>query len=83
MVLEYANEGNLRDYLKGKFPVLEWKDKIQMALNITCGLKFVHFYDIIHGNLVNLYIVVFCYNVIFDNNHINSYLLALKKHTGK
>jgi serine/threonine protein kinase len=51
-VLEYANEGNLRDYLKKKFNSLKWSDKIQMALDITCGLKFLHSKEIIHRDLV-------------------------------
>ncbi len=53
IVLEYANEKDLRDYLKNKFISLEWKDKIRMALDITCGLKYLHFKDIIHRDLVN------------------------------
>jgi serine/threonine protein kinase len=53
MVLEYANEGNLRDYLKNKFDSLQWENKIQMALDITCGLKCLHSKNIIHRDLVN------------------------------
>ena len=56
MVLEYANEGNLREYYsrnKERFDSLQWKDKIQMALDITCGLKCLHSNDIIHRDLVN------------------------------
>ncbi|GBB91908.1 hypothetical protein RclHR1_19360001 [Rhizophagus clarus] len=51
VVLEYANEGNLRDYLTKKFESLEWEKKIQMALDITCGLKFLHSKGIIHRDL--------------------------------
>ncbi|CAB4378635.1 unnamed protein product [Rhizophagus irregularis] len=51
LVLEYANEGNLRDYLKKSFISLKWNDKIQMALDITNGLKFLHSKEIIHKNL--------------------------------
>ena len=60
MVLEYANEGNLRDYLMNKRwkdlrkkNSLEWNDKIQMALDITCGLRCLHAEGIIHRDLVN------------------------------
>ena len=55
MVLEYANEGNLRVYLRNKeiFDSLQWKDKIKMALDITCGLKCLHSKEIIHRDLVN------------------------------
>ncbi|PKY47814.1 hypothetical protein RhiirA4_463183 [Rhizophagus irregularis] len=51
-VLEYANEGNLRDYLKIKFSILQWDDKLQIALDIARGLMHLHSKKIIHGNLV-------------------------------
>jgi serine/threonine protein kinase len=51
--LEYANKGNLRDYLKNKFSILQWNDKIKMALDVTRGLMYLHSEKIIHGNLVN------------------------------
>ena len=52
MVLQYANQGNLREYLKNNFGSLQWKDKIQMALDIACGLKCLHSKKIIHRDLV-------------------------------
>ncbi|CAB4472831.1 unnamed protein product [Rhizophagus irregularis] len=55
LVLEYANEGNLRDYLKNNFAFLKWNYKIKMALDITNGLKFLHSKEIIHRDLVNEY----------------------------
>ncbi|GBC32574.2 kinase-like domain-containing protein [Rhizophagus irregularis DAOM 181602=DAOM 197198] len=58
LVLEYANEGTLRDYLKKKFTSLEWMDKTQMALDIACGLKFLHFKEIIHRDLHSKNILV-------------------------
>ena len=55
LVLAYANEGNLRKYLKNKdkFIMLKWKDKIRMGLDIACGLKCLHSEEIIHRDLVN------------------------------
>ncbi|CAB5369868.1 unnamed protein product [Rhizophagus irregularis] len=50
-VSKFANEGNLRDYLKSKFSTLQWDTKLQMALDITRGLMWLHSYDVIHGNL--------------------------------
>ena len=52
MVLQYANQGNLREYLKSDFDSLQWVDKIQMALDITFGLKCLHSRKIIHRDLV-------------------------------
>jgi serine/threonine protein kinase len=56
MVLEYANNGNLRNYLGNKkfFDSLQWEGKIQMALDITCGLSYLHSEEVIHRDLVNL-----------------------------
>ncbi|RGB36424.1 kinase-like domain-containing protein, partial [Rhizophagus diaphanus] len=58
LVLEYANEGSLRDYLKKNFTSLKWNDKIQMALDITNGLKFLHSKEIIHRDLHSKNILV-------------------------
>ncbi|CAB4445521.1 unnamed protein product [Rhizophagus irregularis] len=58
LVLEYANEGSLSDYLKTKFTSLKWHDKIQMALDITSGLKFLHAKEIIHRDLHSKNILV-------------------------
>ncbi len=54
MVLEYANEGNLRDYLKNQFFTFNWNKKIEMALDITRGLMCLHSENIIHRNLVGI-----------------------------
>lgn len=52
IILQYANQGNLREYLEKDFLSLHWKDKSQMALDITCGLKYLHSRQIIHRDLV-------------------------------
>ena len=56
MVLQYANQGNLRDYLGNKemFGSLRWIDKIRMALDITNGLMCLHDEQIVHRDLVNM-----------------------------
>ncbi|RIA87874.1 hypothetical protein C1645_807102 [Glomus cerebriforme] len=48
---KFLNEGNLREYLKIYFKSLQWNNKIQMALDIACGLKFLHSIQIIHRDL--------------------------------
>ncbi|CAG8800402.1 17788_t:CDS:2 [Dentiscutata erythropus] len=56
LVLEYADCGNLRDYLI-LHNDLNWKQKINIARQVTCGLYFLHDNEILHrdlhtGNLV-------------------------------
>ncbi|CAB4431282.1 unnamed protein product [Rhizophagus irregularis] len=58
LVLEYANNGNLMDYLKEKFASLNWNNKIKMALDITSGLEFLHSKEIIHRDLHSKNILV-------------------------
>ncbi len=65
MVLEYANEGNLRDYLKNRFFTLNWNKKIEMALDITRGLMCLHSENIIHSNLVSN--ISQCYLIFLDH----------------
>ncbi|GES80191.1 kinase-like domain-containing protein [Rhizophagus clarus] len=62
IVLEFANQGNLREYLEIHFNDLQWDDKIRMVLDIVCGLKCLHFNEIIHRDLHAKNILV--------NNHI-------------
>ncbi|CAB4426303.1 unnamed protein product [Rhizophagus irregularis] len=68
-VLEYANEGNLRDYLKIKFSILQWDDKLQIALDIARGLMHLHSKKIIHGNLVTR--VITSYLIVVENKLLN------------
>ncbi|CAB4392631.1 unnamed protein product [Rhizophagus irregularis] len=51
MALQYANQGNLRDYLKRNFRLLQWAGKIKMALDIARGLKCLHARNIVHRDL--------------------------------
>ncbi|KAF0529558.1 kinase-like protein [Gigaspora margarita] len=51
MVLQYANEGTLREYLKTNFIKLHWFDKLFIAKEITLGLLFLHDNNIIHRDL--------------------------------
>ncbi|RIB17141.1 kinase-like domain-containing protein [Gigaspora rosea] len=51
MILEYANGGTLRNYLKTNFTRLQWADKLCIAEELASGLLFLHEKDIIHRDL--------------------------------
>ncbi|KAF0391986.1 kinase-like protein [Gigaspora margarita] len=51
MVLQYANEGDLQQYLKLEAKKLQWSKKLNIAMGIACGLSFLHDKGIIHRDL--------------------------------
>ncbi|KAF0527643.1 kinase-like protein [Gigaspora margarita] len=51
MVLEYANEGTLQEYLKVNSNHLQWIDKSRIAKEISHGLLFLHNNNIIYRDL--------------------------------
>ncbi len=53
LVTEYANGGNLRQYLKDNHQNLTWHDKMRLTIDITNGLQCIHSHDIVHISLVN------------------------------
>ena len=53
MVLQYADGGNLRDYLKNPLSPLTWSDKYRIALEIAEGLLYLHSEGILHRDLVS------------------------------
>ncbi|RIB07303.1 kinase-like domain-containing protein, partial [Gigaspora rosea] len=61
LVLEYANNGNLRNYLQDN--KLDWKEKKRIATEISLGLLFLHKNEIIHRDFVRnlLFSIIFFY----------------------
>ncbi|KAF0506307.1 kinase-like domain-containing protein [Gigaspora margarita] len=49
LILEYADKGDLQDYLIQN--CLEWEHKVIIARHITCGLRFLHKNKILHRDL--------------------------------
>ncbi|CAB5347267.1 unnamed protein product [Rhizophagus irregularis] len=49
--MQYADGGNLLQYLKGHFLELTWDDKLKFAYQITEGIKYLHDEDVLHQNL--------------------------------
>jgi len=52
MIFELADGGSLREHLDKHFDDLTWKDKYELGLEITNGLKYLHELGIIHKDLV-------------------------------
>jgi serine/threonine protein kinase len=51
MVLDYAENGNLRKYLDISYKFLSWSDKISYLHSIANGLKDIHGKELIHRDL--------------------------------
>jgi serine/threonine protein kinase len=51
MVLDYAENGNLRKYLDASYDLLSWSDKINYLHSIANGLKDIHEKELIHRDL--------------------------------
>ncbi|RHZ70117.1 hypothetical protein Glove_275g11 [Diversispora epigaea] len=51
IILEYFNEGSLRQYLKINFQKMNWNAKLNLAKQIANVLMCLHSNDIIHGGL--------------------------------
>ncbi|RIB26918.1 kinase-like domain-containing protein [Gigaspora rosea] len=50
MILEYAEEGNLHEYLETNFTKLQWTDKFRIAYEISCGLAFEKYFNSLRTN---------------------------------
>ncbi|CAB4438045.1 unnamed protein product [Rhizophagus irregularis] len=51
LVMEYADGGSLRNYLKENFSKLTWDDKYLMAYQLACAVSCLHDEKIIHRDL--------------------------------
>ncbi|RIB27762.1 hypothetical protein C2G38_2029094 [Gigaspora rosea] len=49
MVFEYADKGDLRQYLATNFKLLDWKQKIKILCSISDNLDYIH-QNYIHGD---------------------------------
>ena len=53
LVMEYADSGSLRDYLKENFKNLIWEDKYKLAYQLTCAVLYLHDKGIVYCDLVS------------------------------
>ncbi|CAG8778485.1 5827_t:CDS:2, partial [Acaulospora morrowiae] len=43
LMMEFANEGNLRNYLLKKKDNLIWEEKIRLAIQLAEGISYLHY----------------------------------------
>ncbi|RGB28878.1 kinase-like domain-containing protein [Rhizophagus diaphanus] len=51
LVVDYADYGSLRKYLGDNFNKLTWKDKFQLAYQLTNVMSYLHYEGIVHRDL--------------------------------
>ena len=71
MVLEYADNDNLRKYLKNEFLNLTWKEKLKFLYNIVHNLYNIHSKEYVHkdlhsGNILQFDKSKLCFTKITD-----------------
>ncbi|PKK65907.1 kinase-like protein [Rhizophagus irregularis] len=58
LVMEYADGGALRNYLKKNFTRLTWDDKFNLAYQLACAVLCLHVEGIIHRDLHSCNILI-------------------------
>ena len=63
LVLEYADGGALRKYLKEHFVSLTWENKYNLAYQLSCAILCLHDEGIVHRDLVISLIINYQNNI--------------------
>ncbi len=53
LIMEYADGGNLRQYLSRNFKNMDWNMKLNFAKQIASAVYCLHEHEIIHRDLVS------------------------------
>ncbi|KAF0562503.1 kinase-like protein [Gigaspora margarita] len=77
LVMQYANDGNLQDYLKEHQHRLDFQAKISLIKPILKGLEFLHDEDIIHRDLHSKNILIHNGNPLLADFGLSKSLLEI------
>ncbi|RIA86886.1 kinase-like domain-containing protein, partial [Glomus cerebriforme] len=58
LVMEYADSGTLRDYLKKNFDGFTWDNKYNLAYQLACAVSCLHDEEIVHHDLHSCNVLV-------------------------
>ncbi|RHZ48445.1 hypothetical protein Glove_551g47 [Diversispora epigaea] len=72
IILKYANNGSLRQYLKTNFQKMDWNTKLNLAKQIANVLMYLHSNEITHGKLNSE-------NILVHNGNIKLNVFGLTK----
>ena len=67
-MIEYAENGTLRKYLKENFENLTWDKKFNLAFQLVYAVSCLHDEGIVHRDLVDILQFIMCY--IFNDSLI-------------
>jgi serine/threonine protein kinase len=62
-VIEYAKNGNLKQYLNDNYYLLDWIEKLKILQNIVMGLNDIHKNGLVHHNLNSK-------NILLSDNNV-------------
>ena len=62
LVMEYMSKGNLRLVLNNEHGIMSWASKLQIAVDISDAMRFLHESKIVHRSLISD-------NVLIDNDN--------------
>jgi serine/threonine protein kinase len=57
LVMEYADSGTLKNYLKENFNSLTWNDKYNLAYQLVSAVSCLHNERIVHRDLVIIHFI--------------------------
>ncbi|CAJ0755547.1 16629_t:CDS:10 [Entrophospora sp. SA101] len=72
---EYANNGNLCDYLKSNFTIMDWNIKLKFAKQIASAVRYLHENKIVHRDLHSKNILIHNGNIKICDFGISKSLL--------